>query len=148
MLFLQISPLTDFAKLLTANMLQFLSKPEKSVKICWNLSESVMFADFRGEITPLSIRAKTGKPGRHQQDPYRTKSIVFAKKSLPDFVIISCPSSTYRNPESSFFRTFSHFFANLRKNGISSSIQKNTKGIIMETPLQLAINSGNSTRPP
>ena len=34
----QISPLTDFAKLLTPNILQFLGKPEKSVKICQNLS--------------------------------------------------------------------------------------------------------------
>ena len=54
-----------------------------------------------------SSTAKTGRTGRVKPHPYRTKSIVFAKKSLPDFVAISCPSTTYRNLKSSFFRTFS-----------------------------------------
>ncbi len=166
----QISPLTDFAKLLTANILQLLRKSERSVKICWNLSKSVHCADLRRrtylfyslrslhplrslpvngpaldgrELSPnpvcpvnssaifssscilhlascittssLSISAKTGKTRSAQPYPYRTKSIVFAKKSLPDFVTISCPSATYRNPESSFFRTFSQVFASFAK---------------------------------
>ncbi len=49
----QISPVTGFAKLLTTNMLQFSRKPEKSVKICQNLSKSVHCADLRRRTYPF-----------------------------------------------------------------------------------------------
>ncbi len=139
----QISPLTDFVKLLIANILQLLRNSEKSVIICQNLSKSVRCADLRRRTYPscslrslLPLRslrealfpfvffvvesgprftAITGKTRSAQPNLYRTKNIVFAKKSLPDFPLIPCSSITYRNRRSSFLRTFSHFFAILRK---------------------------------
>ncbi len=49
----QISPLTDFVKLLTTNILQLSRNSEKSVKICQNLSKSVHCADLRRNTYPF-----------------------------------------------------------------------------------------------
>ncbi len=70
----------------------------------------------------LSSTARTARTGRIQPHPNRTKNIVFAKKSLPDFALIPCSSIAYRNPESSFFRTFSQI---CEKSGFSFQSEKN-----------------------
>ncbi len=62
--------------------------------------------------SPALLTRVTGKMRTNQPHPYRTKTIVFAKKSLPDFSINSAATDNCRNRKSSFFRTFSQ---NLRK---------------------------------
>ncbi len=99
MLNLQISRLTDFAKLLPANMLQFSRKSEKSVKICQNLSKSVLCADLRRRISPLHPL-----PSPHSALPLpQAWSVPFPQQPThhPPYTINPLPSRPF--PEASSF---------------------------------------------
>ena len=75
------------------------------------------------EKSPALLTRVTGKMRRNQPRPNRTKSIVFAKKPLPDFSINSAATDNCRNRESSFFRTFSQKCEKLT--AISSDVEMN-----------------------
>ncbi len=116
---LQTFPQQEKAKKHSCSGLRQEPPSKKSAKVCKSLQIMQTFV----VRSRLSSTATTRKMTRNQQHPNRTKSIVFAKKSLPDFVVTCYSLTTYGNPRSSLFRTFSQ---NLRKISFPNNAKRMT----------------------
>ncbi len=123
----------------------------KRIRLSWVSAFSVNFCKFTEFLQTFAVKSlisllarKTAKMRRDRHHPNRRKSIVFAKKPLPDYSVNSADTDRYEKRRIPFLRKFSQLLRKLHICFINAKINNTNQTLrIRNAGLHFSITEPN-----